>query len=83
MLLLLSCTVVSDSSGLISFRIDWFDLAVQEALKSLLQCLNTAEPMQMLCWTGVRFVSRQVSKEKNFIHACGGVRQDFLRDVAF
>ena len=80
---MLSCTVVSDSSGLISFRIDWFDLAVQEALKSLLQCLTTAEPMQMLCWTGVRFVSRQVSKEKNFIHACGGVRQDFLRYVAF
>ena len=24
-------------SGLISFRIDWFDLAVQETLKSLLQ----------------------------------------------
>ena len=27
-------------SGLISFRIDWFDLAVQETLKSLLQHLN-------------------------------------------
>ena len=27
----------SEYSGLISFRIDWFDLAVQRALKSLLQ----------------------------------------------
>ena len=26
-----------ENSGLISFRIDWFDLAVQETLKSLLQ----------------------------------------------
>ena len=27
----------NESSGLISFRIDWFDLAVQGMLKSLLQ----------------------------------------------
>ena len=27
----------NECSGLISFRIDWFDLAVQETLKSLLQ----------------------------------------------
>ena len=30
-----------DYSGLISFRIDWFDLAVQETLKSLLQHHNS------------------------------------------
>ena len=28
----------NEYSGLISFRIDWFDLAVQATLKSLLQC---------------------------------------------
>ena len=31
----------SEYSGLISFRIDWFDLAVQGTLKSLLQCHNS------------------------------------------
>ena len=30
----------SEYSGLISFRIDWFDLAVQRTLKSLLQQHN-------------------------------------------
>ena len=32
-----SISTSSRYSGLISFRIDWFDLAVQETLKSLLQ----------------------------------------------
>ena len=31
----------NEHSGLISFRIDWFDLAVQRTLKSLLQCHNS------------------------------------------
>ena len=31
----------NEYSGLISFRIDWFDLAVQETLKSLLQHHNS------------------------------------------
>ena len=33
----------NEHSGLISFRIDWFDLAVQETLKSLLQHHSTKE----------------------------------------
>ena len=33
----LSISPFSEYSGLISFRIDWFDLAVQRTLKSLLQ----------------------------------------------
>ena len=33
----------NEYSGLISFRIDWFDLAVQETLKSLLQHHSTKE----------------------------------------
>ena len=32
-----SISLSNESSGLISFRIDWFDLAVQGTLKSLLQ----------------------------------------------
>ena len=31
----------NEYSGLISFKIDWFDLAVQETLKSLLQHHNS------------------------------------------
>ena len=31
----------SEYAGLISFRIDWFDLAVQGTLKSFLQCHNS------------------------------------------
>ena len=38
----LSISPSSEYSGLISFRINWFDLlAVQETLKSLLQCHNS------------------------------------------
>ena len=33
-----SISLSNEYSGLISFRIDWFDLAVQGTLKSLLQC---------------------------------------------
>ena len=36
-----SISLSSEYSGLISFRIDWFDLAVQRTLKSLLQCRNS------------------------------------------
>ena len=38
----------NEYSGLISFRIDWFDLAVQEILKSLLQHHNS-EASVLLC----------------------------------
>ena len=37
MLELVSASHSSENSGLISFRIDWFDLAVQGILKCLLQ----------------------------------------------
>ena len=45
----------SESSGLISFRIDWFDLlAVQGTLKSLLQHLEVEVSISAcllwLCW---------------------------------
>ena len=36
----------NEYSGLISFRIDWFDLAVQETLKSLLQYNSKASLLQ-------------------------------------
>ena len=36
-----SISLSSEYSGLISFRIDWFDLAVQGTLKSLLQHLRS------------------------------------------
>ena len=36
-----SASVLYEYSGLISFRIHWFDLAVQETLKSLLQHHNS------------------------------------------
>ena len=36
-----SISLSSEYSGLISFRIDWFDLAVQGTLKSLLQHLSS------------------------------------------
>ena len=38
---LFSISPSNEYSGLISFRIDWFDLAVQETLKSLLQHHNS------------------------------------------
>ena len=37
----------SEYAGLISFRIDWFDLAVQGTLKSFLQCHNSKAS---ICW---------------------------------
>ena len=43
----LSINPYNDYSGLISFRIDWFDLlAVQGTLKSLLQCHNSKASIQ-------------------------------------
>ena len=33
----------NEYSGLISFRVDWFDLAVQGTLKSLLQCFSSSK----------------------------------------
>ena len=38
----------SEYSGLISFRIDWFDLAVQETLKTLLQH-HSSKASVLLC----------------------------------
>ena len=41
----------NEYSGLISFRIDWFDLlAVQETLKNFLQHQDISIPMANLCW---------------------------------
>ena len=36
-----SISLSNDYSGLISFRVNWFDLAVQEILKSLIQYHNS------------------------------------------
>ena len=45
-----SLTPSNEHSGLISFRIDWFDLrAVQGTLKTLLQHHNPKAPV-LLCW---------------------------------
>ena len=38
----------NEYSGLISFRIDWFDLAIQETLKSLLQHHSSKASIYML-----------------------------------
>ena len=53
----------NDYSGLISFRIDWFDLAIQGTLKGLLQ--NQSSKAPILQWSAffmvqhfVRFISR-------------------------
>ena len=53
----------NEYSGLISFRIDWFDLAVKGTLKSLLQHqqfksinLNSKKMMLLKCWT--QYVSK-------------------------
>ena len=53
-----SISLSNQYSGLISFRIDWFDLAVQGTLKSLLQHqqfksinLNSKKMMLLKCWT--------------------------------
>ena len=43
-----SFSISHSNSGLISFRIDWFDLALQRTLKSLLQHHNSLE-FSLLC----------------------------------
>ena len=43
----------SEYSGLISFRIDWFDLAVQGTLQSLLQHHNSKAP---ILWRSAFFI---------------------------
>ena len=45
----------SEYSGLISFRIDWFDLAVQGTLKSLLQHNLKASILQHSAFFMVQF----------------------------
>ena len=39
----------NEYSGLISFRVDWFDLAVQGTLKSLLQCFSSSKASVLRC----------------------------------
>ena len=52
----------NEYSGLISFRIDWFDLAVQGALKSLLQYHNLkASVLQCSAFFMVQLVAQTVS----------------------
>ena len=55
----------NECSGLISFRIDWFDLAVQETLKSLLQ--YTVQKHQFFSaqpslWSSLHFHTRLLEK---------------------
>ena len=49
-----SISLSNEYSGLISFRMDWFDLlAVQESLKSLLQCHS---PKASILWRSTFFI---------------------------
>ena len=62
----------NECSGLISFRIDWFDLAVQETLKSLLQ--YTVQKHQFFSaqhslWSSLHFHTRLLEKPELWI--CG------------
>ena len=44
-----SISLSNEYSALISFRIDWFDLAVQGTLKHILQCLCTLKKKRKQC----------------------------------
>ena len=64
----------SDYSGLISFRIDWFDLlAVQEALKSLLQHCNWKASILQCSAFFMPVVTCAHDYWKCYREVCGGV----------
>ena len=60
----------SEYSGLISFRVDWFDLlAVQETLKSLLQCHSSKG--SILYHKVAKLLIKNCSLQKHFKGTCG------------
>ena len=65
----------SDYSGLISFRIDWFDLlAVQEALKSLLQHRSWKASVLQCSAFFMPVVTCAHDYRKCYQEVCSGVR---------
>ena len=70
-----SISPFNEYSGLISFRIDWFDLlAVQGALKNLIQHHSSkASILQCSALFVVQFSHRHVTTEKNILWLCGSL----------
>ena len=71
----------NEYSGLVSFRIDWFDLAIRGTLKSLLQHHNLKAP---IFWCSAFFMVQlsqaymTTGKNHSFDNACHGLRVDNL-----
>ena len=70
-----SISPFNEYSGLISFRIDWFDLlAVQGALKNLIQHHSSkASILQCSALFVVQFSHWHVTTEKNILWLCGSL----------